>query len=529
MTTRIAVLGGGISGLSAAFYLSRLAPATSKIVLIEANDRVGGWIRSQRVSPGTYLSTPDDPALDPQSVLLEVGPRSLRPVGPGGAVVLDMISQLNIQPQVMSVPKTDPSAKNRYIYYNDQINTLPASPLALLFKPPPVFKSVIGSIINELRVPGQDWSEIEDESLYSFVKRRFNEHVALNLVGSITHGIYAGDVKALSVKSTLRILFENERVHGSVVKGLLKGGVDTGTESDKRMAAECLGSEHKAWIEDMAKQSVIGFKNGTETLTEALRDWLAKQPNVELVTGQQVDSVELTPSTDECKVTTSSATYYADHVVSALPANVLDRVLKVPLANLKEAPGVDVGVVNLVYDPDTVNLAYDGFGFLTPHPDSAYKLPVPGTLGVVFDSNAMRGQDSGNPVKMTVMIGGHQWDTTFGGRSANQVSPDEVLEYAEKSVGTYLGINGKPTHRMSNILASCIPQYRVGHESRLMALDKQTAQVYKGRLSLVGASYLGVSVPDCIKNSRELAENLVKSGGFEHSRRVTGLERIRKP
>ncbi|KAL0082375.1 protoporphyrinogen oxidase [Phycomyces blakesleeanus] len=552
MTTRIAVLGGGISGLSAAFYLSRLVPETTKIVLIEGSDRAGGWIRSQRVSPGTYLSTPNDNTpQNPEDVLLEVGPRSLRPVGPGGTIVLDMISQLNLQPEVMSVPKTDPSAKNRYIYYDDQINTLPSSLPSLLFKPsPPVFKSVIQSIVNEFHAPpgSADWAhDVDaDESLYSFVERRFNRHVALNLVGAITHGVYAGDAKNLSVKSTFRVLCENEKVHGSVVKGMIKGGVDLQTANDKKMVRECLenpGSteQQKTWIQDMAGQSVIGFKNGTETLTKSLRDWLVNQPNVELVTGEQVSSVELTSSNNECKVTTTKGTHFADHVISTLPANVLDKVLaKTPLMHLKETPGVDVGVVNLVYDPYTVQLPYDGFGFLTPHPDSDYKLPVPGTLGVVFDSNAMRGQDQKqnqansvgggeDPVKMTVMIGGHQWQKTFGGRSVGQVSPDEVLEYAQKGVQTYLGIDANPTHKMANVLSSCIPQYRVGHEARLRQLDRQTSDLYRGRLSLAGASYLGVSVPDCIKNSRELAENLVRSSIFGHSKLVTGLERIRVP
>jgi oxygen-dependent protoporphyrinogen oxidase len=90
MSSSVAVLGGGVSGLSAAYYLSKSSPKT-KILVIEGSKRVGGWIRSQRVSPGFHSSTPSTVNGDSSNVLFEVGPRSLRPVGPGGAAILSMV------------------------------------------------------------------------------------------------------------------------------------------------------------------------------------------------------------------------------------------------------------------------------------------------------------------------------------------------------------------------------------------------------------------------------------------------------
>lgn len=92
MPSSVAILGGGVSGLSAAYYLSKSSPKT-KILVIEGSKRVGGWIRSQRVSPGFHSSTSTANATDSDSnkVLFEVGPRSLRPVGPGGAAILSMV------------------------------------------------------------------------------------------------------------------------------------------------------------------------------------------------------------------------------------------------------------------------------------------------------------------------------------------------------------------------------------------------------------------------------------------------------
>lgn len=90
MATSVAILGGGISGLSTAYYLSKSSPKT-KILLIEGSKRLGGWIRSERVSPGFHSSVPSSPTQEPHNVLFEVGPRSLRPVGAGGAAILSLV------------------------------------------------------------------------------------------------------------------------------------------------------------------------------------------------------------------------------------------------------------------------------------------------------------------------------------------------------------------------------------------------------------------------------------------------------
>lgn len=90
MSSSVAILGGGISGLSSAYYLSKSSPST-KILLIEGSKRVGGWIRSQRASPGFHILKDETNASGVDTVVFEAGPRSLRPVGPGGAAILSMV------------------------------------------------------------------------------------------------------------------------------------------------------------------------------------------------------------------------------------------------------------------------------------------------------------------------------------------------------------------------------------------------------------------------------------------------------
>jgi oxygen-dependent protoporphyrinogen oxidase len=197
---------------------------------------------------------------------------------------------------------------------------------------------------------------------------------------------------------------------------------------------------------------------------------------------------------------------------------------KIP--HLKHNPHVDVAVVNLAYDKDSVKLNYDGFGFLTPHPSSENTHPVPGTLGIVFDSNTMSGQEQGSPVKLTVMLGGHMWDSTFD-RPASQIDPNIIRDRAIQAVEQHLGIKAAPTHTMTNLQLQCIPQYRVGHYQRLTDMHAAIKSEFGHRLSVTGASYWGVSVPDCIKNSRELVEELTVSGALgSRSKVITGLGRV---
>ncbi|KAI8645817.1 hypothetical protein BD408DRAFT_360758 [Parasitella parasitica] len=517
----VAILGGGISGLSAAYYLSKYSPKT-KILLVEGSKRVGGWIRSQRVSPGFHASIPSAKA-GTDSVLFEVGPRSLRPVGAGGAAILGMASDLQLQNEMLFVSKSDPSAKNRYIYYNNEINTLPNSLPSLLLRQPPIFKSVIRSILSE---PFVDKGSGQDESLYSFVSRRFSDHVALNLVSAITHGIYAGDSKQLSVKSTMRMLYDAERTSGSVVKGLLSSKPSRPVPKTEQDIVDELVDP------DITKTtSVFGFQNGTETLSIGLKRWLQQQPNVTIITDKQIRKIDKTVDGNGVKMYSDQVSVTVDHIISAIPSKKLDPLLtkQNSLVNLSANPSVNVAVVNFAFE-EGVDLKYDGFGFLTPHPDSPYKLPVPGTLGVVFDSNAMSGQENkqnSRLVKMTVMMGGHMWNTTFGGALPSELDPQIAFEKASKALNLYLGITDKPKFSMVNVLEECIPQYTVGHELRLGELHQDIKHKYNHLLSVTGASYLGVSVPDCVKNSRLLVQDLLDKGALGSKEHViTGLNTI---
>lgn len=208
---------------------------------------------------------------------------------------------------LLNVPKTDPSVKNRYIYYDGKINKLPSSLSSVLLEKPPVLKSVIlASVLEPLRASRFDKNGVpkdgmEDETMYSFIKRRFNEHTAINLMGSMAHGIYAGDVKQLSIKSTMRMLYEAERNYGSVIVGMMKGASNIASMRERGMAVRARDKDPE-WFSRMEKMSVIGFKDGMELLPERLYAYLEQCPNVEIKTNNPIESIHPLNDGKESKV-----------------------------------------------------------------------------------------------------------------------------------------------------------------------------------------------------------------------------------
>ncbi|KAI8980317.1 protoporphyrinogen oxidase [Pilobolus umbonatus] len=508
----IAVLGGGISGLSAAYYLSRAVPSSTKITLIEGKHRLGGWIQTHRVSP---------------TVLFESGCRTLRPQGANGAILLEMIQHLQLNnDRLISVEKSNPAISHKYIYYHDQINALPTTASSAIVNSPPILKSVITAALSEPFKPsrfkdGVPVDGIEDESIYSFMKRRFNEHIALNLVGAITHGIYAGDIKQLSLQSTFRNMYEAERNYGSLIVGLMKGG-DITTMRERGMAVRSRKHDMD-WFARMEKMAIIAFQEGMETLPQHMEEWLEGCPNVEIVKGHSIESIQCNDK--ETKIKTQSGDYYADHTICTLPSSVLDTLIEPDtLPHLSHNPSADVAVVNYAYSPE-VELDYDGFGFLTPHRDTKYPIPVPGTLGVIFDSNVFHGND--HRVKVTAMIGGADWKDAFGNTLIDDLDPEVANRHTRDIMSQFLNIHDDPEYSMVHLQKQCIPQYMVHHESRMRDLHHALKKTYGHLLSVTGASYLGVSVPDCIKNSRMLVEELVVSGALgSREKVVTGLGKV---
>lgn len=123
------------------------------------------------------------------------------------------------------------------------------------------------------------------------------------------------------------------------------------------------------------------------------------------------------------------------------------------------------------------------------------------------------------------MIGGSDWDLAFDDTNEADVAP-QALALAQRAMQSCLGVHALPVHSQAHIRRQCLPQYKVNHRQRMRDLHVALQEQTGGRLSVAGSSYLGVSVPDCVKHSRLLVDDLISVGALgSKSVAVTGLEK----
>ncbi|XP_014118111.1 PREDICTED: protoporphyrinogen oxidase [Pseudopodoces humilis] len=484
MPPTVAVVGGGISGLAACYHLVR-APRPPKVVLLEASGRFGGWLQSSRT---------------PEGAVFEHGPRGVRPAGAAGAETLHMVSELGLAGDILAVPGDHPASRNRFLYRGGTLHPLPSGLGGLLRAVPPFSRALLWSAVRDLLTPpGTE----PDESAHAFAQRRFGPEVAELAVDSLCRGVFAGDSRALSVRSCFPALFQAERQRGSVLLGLALPHGGRGAAPAPALARRARAERWSQW----------SLRGGMESLARALVAFVSPR-GAELRCHAPL--THLRRHRGRWQLTLPDSTVTADHVISALPAAALARALPAdaePLAReLGAISAASVAVVNLQYRG--VALPVTGFGHLVPSSED------PALLGIVYDSVAFPEHDGtpggtpgtegtpgtpggtpGTPsLRLTVMLGGSWFRQSFGEPSA--APPELLLSRARAAARDHLGLPGTPTRAILRVqqLSPLSPE-RIQRFLQEQALP----------LSLVGASYGGVSVNDCIASARAAVGRILGS------------------
>lgn len=283
---RIAILGGGIAGLASAYFTSKEFPK-SQITLFEAGEETGGWIKSR------HVALPDN-----RDVLFELGPRTLR----NAPVTAMLVQELGLIDEVVYTKRSEPGAKNRYLYYPDRLNKLPSSPnvgLAEIYKlwSSGILDGVFG-LITEPMKPSRS-RHMLDETVGSFLARRTDKRIANNLVSAVFHGIYAGDIWQLSAKTLLSTAWQLEGKYGTALGGFLK--MQNESSSHQVSLVHPLDVEFgKAVNEEidldtdfainLQEASMYSFENGLQTLVHKLQDAVNSKGNVVIKTESPIQS-----------------------------------------------------------------------------------------------------------------------------------------------------------------------------------------------------------------------------------------------
>jgi oxygen-dependent protoporphyrinogen oxidase len=442
----VAVIGAGISGLVTAF---RLKNRGVDVTVFEASGEAGGNIRSEQRD----------------GFLLEYGANTFL----ANRNLYDLISDLRLAPDV--VPP-NPSARKRYIVRNGRMTQLPSSIAGLV-------SSRAFSTRGKLKLLAEPFvsSRAEaDESVYDFFARRFGNEIADFAADPFIGGIYAGDLRKLSIETAFPRLFEYEKDHGSVSRGMVMSKKDKAAKLPKGFPRS------------------FTLRGGVSTLIRAICGELGEA--VEF--GSQVES--LIKNQEGYRVRTVSAELCFDAVVVSTPASSasafvqgMDASLADKLRSIYYPP---VAVVMTGFAPDQIKNPPSGFGVLVP---AVEKRRV---LGVLFNSSAFENRAPA----------GYHLYTTFIGGSRNAelcAKPErELARIALEELDSLFGVEGEPVLTEVKKWERAIPQYNVGYKSVLAAIDK--FRVNQPGVFFCSNFYKGISVGDCVKNADLTATDVIR-------------------
>ncbi|KAL4955372.1 hypothetical protein BDW69DRAFT_121246 [Aspergillus filifer] len=514
----VAIIGGGVTGLTAAYRLSR-DPYCTKVTLYEKSNRLGGWIDSEKIK------------VDGGDIVFEYGPRTLRVSEPASYALLDLIIDLELENEMLLTSKDSPAAQNRYIYYPDHLVRVPspqkgAAPLRqivdlirTLYREP-LFRPLLWSILAEpWKRPPENVPH--DESVMEFVSRCFGPKVADNLASSVFHGIYAGNIDELSAGVLLRGLRDAERnAARTLLGGALIGWLRQAAQGETLFGVDDLSvmdtliktksASHRNRLRELAKgTSTLTFKNGVAQLVETLTAALKRSDKVEILTNADVTGISQDEQTQdltvECRPENKSRVH--DHLIATIPPS---EFLKISPRIFSEVPrskwggdpkhqdAVSVMVINLYY-PDPKLVPTRGFGYLIPRSVPAEQNPER-ALGVIFASESSIGQDSALGTKLTVMMGGHYW---AGLKDSEYPDHDTAVAMARSLLKRHLGITDIPTIARTRLQSRAIPQPTVGHAQYTDYLAVGMRTRYCERITLAGAWYSvrGTGVVDAIRQA----------------------------
>ncbi|POS73176.1 hypothetical protein DHEL01_v208423 [Diaporthe helianthi] len=528
----IAILGGGLTGLTTAYYLTRFNP-DAKVTIYESQARVGGWIDTEKVEVTTLAGTDE-------TISFERGARVVSPQSSltryEDFVLYDLIEKLDLMEESVALLKDDPVLSSRYVFYPDHLVEMPSNlpkaffgrlrwfaTVANKFLTEPVFTGALSGVLHAAlakntrnaqaaqraltEAPSHKSfavADLQDVSMGEYFAALFGRpDLVNNLQSALIHGIWGGDVWKLSMREGTFQQALIQESHGATPLVAVK---DHDFYSGRDIA---LRNESALLLANYFDPTVgyICFRNGFSTLTDALANALKNNPNVNIKTGVPVTSIRY----DQGKAVVSAPAHAEakyDKVISSLYSGSLAKITGESLPTLKNhSTAVTIQLVNLWYPNLNLNAGHPGFGYLIPQSVPAENNPH-AALGVIFDSDREAAakvpeRSSAPGTKLTVMLGGHYWDYLDADSWPDE---KEATAMAMDTVHRQLGIPpAEPVFTSTKVCRDCIPQHLVGHRGRMAQAHAELYDAFHGTLSVVGSSYTAPGVLPSLKAGRDMA------------------------
>ncbi len=462
----MAVIGGGITGLAAAYRLREVAATREiplEVTMLERGDRLGGPLETLR-RDGFVIETGADSFLSEKPWAADLARR----VGLGG----DLIPTREIY-------------RSTFVVHDGRLVAIPAG-FSMLAPSHlgPVFRSPLFSMAGKLRIALEPFvparKDGADESLASFVTRRLGREVLERVAQPLAGGIYTADPSRLSIAATLPRFVEMERRHGSLVKGL--------------RAAEQSSAAKNRKVSGARWSLFQSFKTGMAAMPEALISKLGNSIR------KQAEVIAMSRDGERWRLAfANGGEFEADAVIVAAPAYAASQMM----SSIASRASRLLGQISYA-SAATVNLGFKQRDF--PAPPAAFGFVVPAIerrkiIAGSFSSFKFDGRAPIDAILARAFIGGVLQ------KEMMELSDDQIVTAVRDEFRALLGISATPTIVEVRRWPDSMPQYEIGHLARIAEIETLLADL--PRFAIAGAAYRGVGIPDCVRSGEQAADAIV--------------------
>ncbi|WP_071396022.1 protoporphyrinogen oxidase [Bacillus tuaregi] len=458
---QIVIIGGGITGLTAAYYLQKEVrenqlPYTVK--LIEASHRLGGQMQTFKKDGYLIERGPDS--------FLETKEKAVR-----------LAAEVGMQEKLVhNIPG------NTFIMANDQLHTIPGGAvMGIPTEVLPFMTTRLFSIPGKLRAAADlilpRSQAVDDQSLGGFFRRRLGDEVVENLIEPLLSGIYAGDIDKMSLMTLFPHFYQVEKKYRSLIIGMKKGAPPRPKESPAER-----------------KGAFLAFETGLQSFADAITARL-EPDSIKL--GFRVDKVKKRQKRYEIELN-GGELLTADSIVMAVPHQTVHTIFSDYefFQEFKDVPSTSVATIALGFPKEAVQQDINGTGFLISR-NSDYTITSCTWLHKKWPHTTPDGK-----VLLRCFVG------RSGGEAIVDLSDDQIVTNVLSDLSNTITINQDPELALVSRWSHAMPQYTVGHQKRLARVTKGLQETLPG-IFIAGSSYNGVGLPACIQQGEEAVNNVL--------------------
>ncbi|WP_320424383.1 protoporphyrinogen oxidase [Mammaliicoccus lentus] len=460
MSKRIAIIGAGITGLSAAHYL-RKEDSDLKIDVYEQSDRVGGKIK-------TYSK---------DGYTIELGPESY--LG-RKTIMTELAEEIGIADDLVT-NKTGQS----YIYSHNKLYPIPGgSIMGIPTEIKPFLKTQLISPLAKARAGLDYFLPVKpmhtDISIGHFFRHRLGNEVLENLIEPLMSGIYGADIDKLSLKTTFPHFKEQEEQEGSLIKGMI-------AQKAKNKANQNVTVKPKGQFKQ--------FKHGLESFVNTLKDNLEDR-NVKINLNSEVQNVK--QKGKKTVVTVNGKNHHYDGVIVTTPHQHFVKWFQddIELDYFNYMPSTSVATVVMAFDKEQVLNDKDGTGFVIARTSDT------AITACTWTNKKWPHTTPEGKVLLRAYVG------KPGSNIIYHKDEEQLKQVALNDLNKIMTIKGEPEFFIVTKLPNSMPQYEVGHIDRIRHIQKHIEDNYNN-LILTGASFDAVGLPDCVQMAKNASDKMI--------------------